>query len=355
MSGGFRIRCAARLSWLVVAVACDLDGDTLDDPLDDTLATEPAPGTDADPGRSAGEIVFVEERGPPNFRVGVLDIPSGEVHTAFALPAGAFAYDLDVERTSGAVALAYTAPAADGEDGFDRSQIVRLVDGEPHWVAGPDEADAWAVSPRWSADGTRIWYVARDPSLVARGVGYALVLADVASGRVVHSIDWAAEPAVSPTGEYVAWVAVDPGTQVRSIQLGDADGALVRRLVEGDAYADVAHPVFSADGAEVFVFVPELGDVPRVAELWADPSPLGHGAHITAGDWLAIPLDGSSPRRVTALATIQYGAAVSPDGGSLVSATQTGIEWVSLHDGASEELLFNRAIRSLGYRTTAGD
>ncbi|MEM6993375.1 MAG: hypothetical protein AAF721_22875 [Myxococcota bacterium] len=324
-------------SALLLATACD-------------VTVPPDTAESADAWHATGHVVFVEEHGPPDFRVASLDLETREVRTLFALPAGAFAYDLDVSPVDGTILLAYSEPAAPGEDGFDRSVVVALGDDGPsRWVAGEAGPGAWALYPRWSADAQSVWYVAQTPSLLAGGVPHALLRADAGSGETTATIDWATEPAVAPDGEHLAYIAVDPVTTGRSLQLADVDGRPLLRLIDEEEHPDLAHPLFSADGRELYVFV-VADSTPRSWSFAVDPSPLGHGAHLAPGDWFAIPIEGGSLRRLTSTATVHYGAATGDDASVLVTASQVGIDLVAPKAKVYEQLLFNRAVRSLAWQ-----
>lgn len=333
--------CSLLLSCL--ALACDGEGGALEAPdeFDE----------DATVGEVAAELIFLEEHGPPDFRVAALNVDTLEIRTLFSLPSGSFAYGLDVHRDTGAVLLSYTEPAAEGEPGFDRSSVFVVEDdGLSERIAGEDVSGSWAQYPRWSADGSHVWYVSTAAEVTERGVSHALVRAEVGSGKIDTSIDWATEPAVSPDGQHLAWVSLEVGTWARSLQLGTADGAFMRTLVRADAVYDLGHPIFSGDGLEVYVFIPEDTAVPRAGSWTDDLSPLGHGLHLVPGDWWAIELATLERRRLTDISAVQYAAAPSADGRWLSTASATGIELVDLETGAVDELLFNRAIRSLAWR-----
>ncbi len=300
----------------------------------------------------SGELVFLEEHGPPDFRVATLELATREVTTLFSLPSGAFAYALDVHPETGAVLLAYTEPPAPGEPGFDRSVLVELHEDGPHHVLGDDLPDHWALRPRWSADGESIWYVALGPGFSSDTLPHTLVRASAQTGAIEHQIPWATEPAVSPRGDHVAWVAVDPATQRRSVVLASAAGEPIRTLVHDDAVYDLGLPTFSADGRGVFVLVLEDAMIPRSAALQASPQVQAHGVHLQPADWYGIAIDDTELVPVSGLSTIQYDATVSLEDWTLVAATREGLDLVHIESGESERLSFNRAIRAVAWRAT---
>lgn len=346
---------------LLVLAGCDAT-DTGAPFLDESLATEvdelaaerPTDPPIEPPGNLSGELVLIEQHGPPDFRVATFDLATHEVSTLFTLPEGAFAYGLDVHPTTGAVLLAYTEPPAADEPGFDRSVLVTLDEHGPHHLLGEDLAGHWALWPRWSAAGDDVWYVVQDSTDVD-APSSTLVRADPETGAIEVEIPWATEPAVSPAGDYVAWVALDPETLQRSVVLATAAGDPVRTMVyAGDVY-DLGLPTFFADGRGVLVSVLADPLTPRSAELplQAPLSSQAHGVHLSPADWYGIAVDDTALVPVSTLSTIQYAATVSLDDPVLVAATREGLDLVRLEGGTSERLLSNRFIRAAAWRPSA--
>ena len=304
------------------------------------------------------ELVFIEQGGPPNFRVAALGPGEVEPRTLFTLPSGAFAYGLAVHPTTGRILLAYSEPAEGDEPGFDRSVLVELDDDGPHYLLGDDAAGQWALHPEWSVDGDSVWYAARDGTVVIEDGDEpptSVVRVSRRTGEVEVEIPWATEPAVSPDGENMAWVAIDPQTWSRDVVLGTIDGQVLRVLVDGDDVYDLGLPVFSPDGRGVFVSVLEDPDVVRSAmnpaALVTPPRVTGHGVHLLPADWYGIAIDGHELMPVSTLSTIHYDGSVASDAWHLVSATREGIELIDVVEGHAERLLSSRAVRAVAWRS----
>jgi hypothetical protein len=342
---GAEMRAAAVLAPTILLLACDPGGP-------DTPLAEGPPAPAARPTAYTGELVYLEQQASPDFRVAALELATGDVSTLFTLPACAFAYGLDVHPITGAVLLAYTPPPSRGESGFDRSVLVELGDDGPRHVLGEDLPDHWALMPRWSADGEDVWYVALGPGFSSEVLPHTLVRADRETGAIEVEIPWATEPTVSPTGDHVAWVAIDPETLQRTVVLATADGDPVRPLVHAGDTQDLALPTFSADGRGVLVAMLSTKEtVPRAADLQAPPSVQGHGTHLIPADWYGIGIDDTALVLVSELGSIQYATTVSYDEPSImIAATGEGLELVHLESGASERLMLNRFIRALAWR-----
>lgn len=282
-------------------------------------------------------VLFLEETGPPVVRA--LDLSSGETELVYAVPDYGFAYELDVSST-GEVVLAWTPPPEDGEEGYDRSRIVRVVDGDVEDVACADVADQWCFYPTWSADGDSVWFVDIPPD----DDQYVLSRADLQTGQIEAVVPWATEPAVS--AEHVVWVAVDPQTAARSLVLGDVDATELRTLVDADDVYDIGQPVFSADGTEVYFVV--LDEPVATFWDWILPSAHAHDGHGGPGDWWRVSIDGGEPERITSLHTTQYDATVSSDGRTLYAASAAGVVGVDLATGDAESAFAARTIRAVG-------
>lgn len=289
-------------------------------------------------------LLLLEELGPPV--LSVLDPGAAQADPRFTLPSGAFAYDLDVNE-SGAVALAYTAPAAEGGAGYDRSGIASLQSDDTLLpLACRDAPGVWCFFPAWSPGTSRVWFVAAGVD-VASGAEHALAWVDAPGGAIHEAVPWGSEPAVSADGTRVAWVAVDPATLERSLELGDEDGVLLRTVVPRGAVTDIGQPFFSVDGDYLYFVVPST----PVASLWGwlVPSAWAHGSHDVPGDWWRAPTAGGPPEQITNLETIQYDGRPHPDGGWFAAATREGVVLVDMETGDATTLLEIRTVRALDW------
>ncbi|MDP2308290.1 MAG: hypothetical protein Q8P18_19885 [Pseudomonadota bacterium] len=319
------------------------------------LVVAPLPGCAAEaPAAAAPELpderlLLLEELGPPV--LSTLDPGAAGTEARFTLASGAFAYDLDVHE-SGAVALAYTAPGADGGPGYDRSGIVSLQpDDTLLAVACRDASGVWCFFPAWSPDTSRVWFVAAGVD-VGSGAEHALACVDAPGEPIREVVPWGTEPAVSADGARVAWVAVDPDTRRRSLVLGDRDGASPSTLVASGVMTDISQPFFSVDGEHVYFVVPTTLAVSfweRVMWERLVPSAQAHGSHDVPGDWWRVPTAGGPSEQITDLQTIQYDGRAHPDGRWFAAATREGVVLVDLETGEATSLLEIRAVRALDW------
>ncbi len=284
----------------------------------------------------ADRALLLHERGPPV--VTALELGGGEPTTVFEVPSLGFAYELDSHPMSRQLAMAYTPPPKAAEDGWDRSFIGLLDDGgvvQP--VACELGADTWCFYPQWSADGSHLWFVGTGEGYASEGE-HVLSRVRIADGVEEQLVPWATEPAVSPAGEVMAWVAVDSDSGVRSLVLGTSEGEALRTLVSSESLGDLGRPVFSPDGAMLYFVV--LVDDPSESAL--------HGLHDRPGDWWRIDLDSDEVEQVSFSGTIQYdGVLGGGDDPWLMMATREGV--VRLDTATGEEVveLQTREVRAL--------
>lgn len=296
--------------------------------------------------RPAESLLLLEQLGPPV--LSALDPRTGAKETRYTVASGGFAYDLDAGAAG--VTLSYTAPATDGGTGYDRSGLVRLgADDALSPVACPDAAGVWCFFPVNAPDSDRVWFVEVADGLPG-GAEHALAYVDAPGGEVHAVVPWATEPAISPDGSQIAWIAVDPDTKARSLVLGDAEGTALRTLIPMGIVSDLSQPFFSPDGASVYVVVPSL----QVASAWSPERLLmgraeAHGNHDVVGDWWRVPAEGGSVSRVTDLNTVQYDGRAHPDGRWFAAATREGVSLIDLETGEATTLLEIRTVRALDW------
>jgi len=307
-------------------------------------AAIPSPDTGGATDLPAGVLRLLEQTGPPV--VSSLN-PGGEAPTPwFSVPSGGFAYSQDA-KPDGALLLAYTSPATDGGAGYDRSAIVRVTEsGAVEHVACRDAAGVWCFYPLAVPGSERTWFVAEGLDTPS-GSEHALVYVDQAEGPIVEVQPLGTEPAIAPDGAWLAWIATEPLSGLRRLELGDADGARVRTLVEPGALSDVSLPFFSADGAFVYFVVPSPEAVSALDLVL--PRAYAHGDHDVASDWWRVPVGGGEPEQVTDLQTVFYGGRAYPDGGWFAAACREGVVLVDTSTGQATQVLEDRTIRSLSW------
>ncbi len=260
-----------------------------------------------------------------------------------------FAYELDVDEETGRVALSYTHPPVGEDAAFDRSAIVVVgEDGAMERVACEDAPGVWCSYPAWS--GGRIWY-SESGAALDEGVLAVVSMVDPGTGEVDVRIPWATEPAAAPGGARVAWIAMDPETGARRLELGGGDGERVRTLVQEGEHEDIGQPFFSADGAHVYyVAVWPVWSYVSVLTSFFVSTAHAHSSHDVAGDWWRVSVDGGEPEQVTDLDTVHYDGRADPGGEWIWLATREGVRRVDVGTGEVVLERASRVVRALEVR-----
>lgn len=287
-----------------------------------------------------GRLVVLEELGPPVVRE--TDLSTGASTPLFEVPSSGFAFEFDLLDED--LVIAYTPPPTKDGPAYDRSGLARVVGGAPELLAAPAK-DTWSFYPAWEPSGDGIWFVRDGEDVDSTS---ALARHDLADGSVTTVVGDATEPAVSPDGEHVAWVSVDPRSGARQLVLGDGDAQAPQVLV-GSELGDLGQPFFSRDGEWLYFVVLVTADTNPLLDLLV-PSAMAHASHDTPGDWWRVPVTGGEPEQVTRLGTILYDGAASPTSDRFVTATREGVALIDPATGDPTMLRCMRTARAVGLR-----
>ena len=319
------------------AAGCLLSGCATDPPADGLNLTACSEAL----APAEGALLLLEELGPPV--LSAVELGTGARSLVFAVPSGGFAYEFDAGAEG--VVLAYTAPAVQGEVGYDRSVLVLLVDGAMRPLGEQGAPGRWSFFPTWSADDAAVWFVATGEGTKAPSV---LSRLDLATQTSVGVVPFATEPAVSEDGAHLAWVALDPVTTERTLVVGDASGGAARVVVSPATAGDLGRPFFSTDSQWLYFTV--LAEVAPPTTALLDlfvPSAHAHANHDREGDWWRVPVEGGDPERVSFLDTIHYDGAPGVDG-AILTATRDGVLRIDPELGEVETLRCLRTVRAVG-------
>ncbi|HYF64054.1 MAG TPA: hypothetical protein VD886_14630, partial [Herpetosiphonaceae bacterium] len=247
-------------------------------------------------GSLTGTLVFVEERGAPNYRIAALDLASGAQRAALAIPAEAVVYQIAPASDPDSVIVTYSAPpAAQANPGaaYDRSGIYRLslLDGSLARILGDDQAGTYYAHPQLTADA--LYYDLHQPAAGVRRIERY----DLRTRRVSLLADGATMPIAGAAG--VAYFRLNPQTQARSLWLAASAGEH-RELVAEGAFADLDTPVLAPDGRTLYFSAPAAAPEQSWLERAFGARAAGaHGNHARPASWQRLDLAaGGAPQPV---------------------------------------------------------
>lgn len=291
-----------------------------------------------------GSIVFIEERGQPDFRLAKFDLATKDITTIFQIPLGAWVYQLDASADNKQLVFSYTEPSE--EMSFDRSGIYLLdIEGdlesesEPQLLIGSSEAFVYYYDPVFSVDDAYVYYIVSDSVrrvLRLERIHVASKVVDI----IAHNALW---PKVSPDGTSLTYLAINQETQDRSLIKSELDGSNPQTLIAENQLEDLDLPFYSADGNWIYVSVPK--EQAEESSLWQNflGVAYAHGNHDVPSDWWRISVNGGEPQQLTQESVIHYYGDMSNSN----TFAYTGTKGFYVFDGkASQLFLGSRAIRA---------
>jgi Tol biopolymer transport system component len=296
-----------------------------------------------------GHMLFLEQRGQPNFRIAELNLDTQEINTVFAVPKNGWVYSFSASPDHTQLALAYSAPPNASQDPLSKSGIYLLdlstPDAVPQHIIGDDQTNTFYFQPSWSADGHEIYFT------LSIREGDHETLSIERFDLQTSQMDTITESAVWPMGSAIAsqvmYLAVNPETRVRSLILNTDDA--LRTIVPEYGLYDLDLPVFTPNGQAVFLAVIRAPDAPT---SWLDhlfPAAYAHDKHDLPADWWLIALDGGAPHKLADVGLILYQGVFSPTGEQFAFASAQGLHVMNQDGDRLQLLLQSRAIRALAW------
>jgi Tol biopolymer transport system component len=188
--------------------------------------------------------------------------------------------------------------------------------------------------PVWSPDGQWVYYTHYRLNASGSVAGFTLTIDRMAAdgtGEPETVIVDGQQPALSPDGSQIAYIAFDRDDFLNPLVIANADGSNRLELVYGALFESLASPRFTPDGTAVLFAASGL---PGAESAWWDVgSARAHGA---GWDIWRVPVAGGEPVQVTRASVDGPWLAWSPDGSRLAFVALEGV--FVLNEGMSRLL-----------------
>jgi hypothetical protein len=285
-----------------------------------------------------GKLLFLEQRGQPNYRIAFLDFETQSLSTAFAIPEKALVYQLAETPVPDTLLMTYSAPPEAGHQPYDRNGIytLDLKRGEVELLLGDDVTDVYYAYPQWSGD--FLYYAVYERANATQRIERF----DLQEQTTMMIAPRATLPVASPDGSFVAYLALNPHTGRRSIRVADAEGQHTVELVGEYTFSDIDLPMFSGDGQWVYFTVLDMPAPSLLSILVGSSRAYAHGNHLVPARWYRVPATGGQAEIVTSNPDVTLFGSLYGDLLGYVSSTGFSV----IRDQGAQQIVQSRAMRS---------
>lgn len=278
-----------------------------------------------------GTLVFAAGTGG----VVQLDLSNGQMTGLFQPndPQNAWVQSDWVSPDGTQIAMAYAPPPPPGQVQFGFTGLYLVpTDGSgqaqpvfPNLL--PNEA---YFNPIWSPDGQYIYAVHLTPpatqndplSYAIERITYPLSQPEPEKETVVENAFW---PRLSPDGTKLTYVAWDPTRSPNQLFLADADGQNAAQVPLPETFVAVDAPFFSPDGEYlIFSVISNTGFAQRSWLDWLLGAQIAF-ANGSPADWWRVPVAGGEAEQLTHIYDSSLYGVFSPDGRHIVYSSGSGL------------------------------
>lgn len=303
------------------------------------------PTATSTPPQPSGALIILDGADYPHHRMVRYDFATEQLETVFSAPQLSWIYQLQVSPDGERVVFAYSPPPGDGRGLFDRSGIYQLsltaANAEPAGLIAATQPNEFHYQPTFSPDGRFLYYVKYqpDPNAVLPTFRVTLERYDFSLGQTQPLVNDGIWPRVSPQGDRLVFIGVDPMTLRRGLYASQLEGSAISELVPLGYFFDIDAPIFSPDGAWVYFSVAK--EPPQSSwfeRLLGVKTAYAHADHNVPSDWWRVSLTGDNLEQLTDEQRIIFNGDFAPDGEHLAFSTLTGL-YVMRADGSDVTLL----------------
>ena len=291
-------------------------------------ATESTRLPDNENARFPDGIIYAIELTPEKQRLVQIDAATAVIQTLFLVPENAWLGGIDYQpqREQFVWAYAPAPPAGEVQFGFTRLYLWRIGEAEPSLLFESGAGDHVFFNPVWTPDGQAIYYSHVEP-VDEETYTFTTFLKryHLESGAVDIIAENGIWPALSPDGQQLAYISINPNTSGSTLMLADPDGQNKTVLLAPEWFAAVDAPVFSPDGSTITFSAAEVEVSSR--PWWEIVLGLQTAkAHSLPSDWYRLPLTGGESVRLTEIEAVGlYGRFAPNETATFAFASQKGL------------------------------
>ncbi|MCA9925520.1 MAG: PD40 domain-containing protein, partial [Anaerolineales bacterium] len=155
-------------------------------------------------------------------------------------------------------------------------------------------------------------------------------------------------PRLSPDGERLAFVTVNPASLANALYVADANGENGMQLISEDRFQVIDVPMFSPDGQWIYFAAAEVRSASQTWWEWLMGIQVA-AAHNIPSDWWRIPADGSEPERLTTINEVGLYGEFAENGRFIIFASVSGLYRMQADGSGITQLLQTTAAPSFSW------